>query len=151
MVLTNQMTTKIYSERHKSSHLIPALGESWAHSPTHRLLLHWRKKGGIGATNPTTTTTSNPLRSSRLATIFKSPSQPERTVPFQVTSGGIRDAATDEAWTTWKDVARMEAEFAAEFAAEERKSREQQQHQQQQQPQPLPDSSGLIHFISQYP
>jgi len=76
IVLTNQMTTKIYSAREKESHLIPALGESWGHAPQHRLLLHWDRELGSG---------------SRLATIFKSPSRPEQTVPFDVTRSGIRD------------------------------------------------------------
>lgn len=80
------MTTKIYSDRHKSSHLIPALGESWGHAPTHRLLLHWGKTphSGKRASNES-------LCSSRLATIFKSPSRPEQSVAYRVTSGGVRD------------------------------------------------------------
>ncbi|XP_062870282.1 DNA repair protein RAD51 homolog 3 isoform X2 [Trichomycterus rosablanca] len=38
VVLTNQMTTKIADGQSK---LVPALGESWGHAATHRLLLHW--------------------------------------------------------------------------------------------------------------
>ena len=72
------MTTKIYSDRHKASHLVPALGESWGHAPTHRLLLHASDGEHQG-------------RRTRLATIFKSPSRPEQSASFQVTAEGIRD------------------------------------------------------------
>ena len=72
------MTTKIYSDRHKASHLVPALGESWGHAPTHRLLLHASDEAVNG-------------RRTRWATIFKSPSRPEQSAPYQVTADGIRD------------------------------------------------------------
>uniref|UniRef100_A0AAZ3RHQ4 DNA repair protein RAD51 homolog 3 n=1 Tax=Oncorhynchus tshawytscha TaxID=74940 RepID=A0AAZ3RHQ4_ONCTS len=38
VILTNQMTTKIWSGQSK---LVPALGESWGHAATQRLILHW--------------------------------------------------------------------------------------------------------------
>ena len=78
------MTTKIYSDRHKSSHLVPALGESWGHAPTHRLLLHSSLDGDRQG------------KMDRRATIFKSPSRPEQTASFHVTSGGIRDVADND-------------------------------------------------------
>ncbi|ELW61576.1 DNA repair protein RAD51 homolog 3 isoform X1 [Tupaia chinensis] len=70
VLLTNQMTTKI--DKNQAS-LVPALGESWGHAATIRLIFHWERK-------------------QRLATLFKSPSQKESTVLFQITSQGFRDA-----------------------------------------------------------
>ncbi|XP_066120163.1 DNA repair protein RAD51 homolog 3 isoform X1 [Saccopteryx bilineata] len=71
VILTNQMTTKI--DRNQAL-LIPALGESWGHAATIRLIFHWDQK------------------QSRLATLYKSPSQKESTVLFQITPQGFRDA-----------------------------------------------------------
>ncbi|XP_062967856.1 DNA repair protein RAD51 homolog 3 isoform X4 [Cynocephalus volans] len=70
VILTNQMTTKI--DRNQAL-LVPALGESWGHAATIRLIFHWDGK-------------------QRLATLYKSPSQKESTVPFQITPQGFRDA-----------------------------------------------------------
>uniref|UniRef100_A0AAA9S5H6 DNA repair protein RAD51 homolog 3 n=1 Tax=Bos taurus TaxID=9913 RepID=A0AAA9S5H6_BOVIN len=63
VILTNQMTTKF--DRNQAL-LVPALGESWGHAATIRLIFHWDQK-------------------QRLATLYKSPSQKESTVPFQIT------------------------------------------------------------------
>ncbi|XP_078228853.1 DNA repair protein RAD51 homolog 3 isoform X4 [Callithrix jacchus] len=63
VILTNQMTTKIDKNQ---ALLIPALGESWGHAATIRLIFHWDLK-------------------QRLATLYKSPSQKESTVLFQIT------------------------------------------------------------------
>ncbi|XP_030885809.1 DNA repair protein RAD51 homolog 3 isoform X3 [Leptonychotes weddellii] len=71
VLLTNQMTTKI--DRNQAL-LVPALGESWGHAATIRLIFHWDQK------------------QSRLATLYKSPSQKESTVLFQITPQGFRDA-----------------------------------------------------------
>ncbi|MBN3308995.1 RA51C protein, partial [Amia calva] len=38
VALTNQMTTKVGNGQ---SMLVPALGESWGHAATQRLILHW--------------------------------------------------------------------------------------------------------------
>ncbi|XP_029784605.1 DNA repair protein RAD51 homolog 3 isoform X4 [Suricata suricatta] len=70
VLLTNQMTTKI--DRTQAL-LVPALGESWGHAATIRLIFHWDQK-------------------QRLATLCKSPSQKESTVLFQITPQGFRDA-----------------------------------------------------------
>ncbi|XP_073091472.1 DNA repair protein RAD51 homolog 3 isoform X2 [Manis javanica] len=70
VVLTNQMTTKI--DRNKAL-LVPALGESWGHATTIRLIFHWDQK-------------------QRLAKLYKSPSQKESTILFQITPQGFRDA-----------------------------------------------------------
>lgn len=74
VVLTNQLTTRVKGTQ---SHLVPALGETWGHTPTVRLLLKW-------------------AGSRRLATILKSPCQMESTVQYQITSEGFRDADQSE-------------------------------------------------------
>jgi len=58
------MTTKV--EDDGQSYLIPALGETWGHASTLRVILFW--KGNR-----------------RFATLFKSPWKEEATVPFQIT------------------------------------------------------------------
>ncbi|XP_042548494.1 DNA repair protein RAD51 homolog 3 isoform X3 [Dipodomys spectabilis] len=75
VILTNQMTTKIDKNQ---ALLVPALGESWGHAATIRLIFHWDQK------------------QSRLATLYKSPCQKESTVLFQITPQGFRDAVTIE-------------------------------------------------------
>lgn len=74
VVMTNQMTTRL---RGGHSSLVPALGESWGHAPTIRLLLHW----------------AGPRR---LAAIFKSPGHMNSTVQYQITSEGFRDVDQSE-------------------------------------------------------
>ncbi|XP_063058634.1 DNA repair protein RAD51 homolog 3 [Engraulis encrasicolus] len=69
VVLTNQMTTKVWSGQSK---LVPALGESWGHAATQRLILHWEG-------------------TQRLASIYKSPSQMEATVAYCITEAGFQD------------------------------------------------------------
>ncbi|XP_072515744.1 DNA repair protein RAD51 homolog 3 [Salminus brasiliensis] len=71
VVLTNQMTTKVSDGQSK---LIPALGESWGHAATQRLILHWE---GV----------------KRLASLCKSPNQKEATVQYQITGQGFRDSS----------------------------------------------------------
>ncbi|KAM9748621.1 DNA repair protein RAD51 homolog 3 isoform 3-T3 [Dama dama] len=78
VILTNQMTTKF--DRNQAL-LVPALGESWGHAATIRLIFHWDQK------------------QSRLATLYKSPSQKESTVPFQITPQGFRDAVVATAYS----------------------------------------------------
>ncbi|XP_025136991.1 DNA repair protein RAD51 homolog 3 isoform X2 [Bubalus kerabau] len=77
VILTNQMTTKF--DRNQAL-LVPALGESWGHAATIRLIFHWDQK-------------------QRLATLYKSPSQKESTVPFQITPQGFRDAVVATAYS----------------------------------------------------
>lgn len=77
VVMTNQMTTKVWSGQ---SQLIPALGESWGHAPTQRLLLHWSD-------------------GRRLASIFKSPGHMDTTVQYQITADGFRDADQSQSST----------------------------------------------------
>ncbi|XP_013855461.1 DNA repair protein RAD51 homolog 3 [Austrofundulus limnaeus] len=70
VVITNHMTTRLKGAQ---SQLVPALGDSWGHAPTTRLLLQWEG-------------------SQRLASILKSPGHTETTVQYQVTCEGFRDA-----------------------------------------------------------
>ena len=60
------MTTRVSHDRTKGSQLIPALGESWGHAATIRVILFWD-------------------HNTRLATLYKSPSRGETTVPYQIT------------------------------------------------------------------
>ncbi|MCI4387936.1 hypothetical protein PGIGA_G00079700 [Pangasianodon gigas] len=71
VVLTNQMTTKVSSGQSK---LVPALGEIWGHAATQRLILHWE-----GA--------------QRFASLYKSSSHRDATVPYHITAEGFRDAS----------------------------------------------------------
>ncbi|KAK2153301.1 hypothetical protein LSH36_301g02079 [Paralvinella palmiformis] len=77
VLLTNQMTTKINADHSQPSHLIPALGESWGHTCTIRIILYWQQN-------------------TRHALLYKSPYHKETTVPFQITTGGIRDICLQE-------------------------------------------------------
>ncbi|CAK6978000.1 DNA repair protein RAD51 homolog 3 [Scomber scombrus] len=74
VVMTNHMTTRVQGSH--SQH-VPALGDSWGHAPTIRLLLHW-----AGAR--------------RLASIFKSPGHADATVQYQITGDGFRDVEQSE-------------------------------------------------------
>ncbi|KAH9492193.1 DNA repair protein rad51c [Bulinus truncatus] len=77
VVLINQMSTKIPSlPGSYSAHLIPALGESWAHVSNIKLLLNWEIN-------------------QRKAMLYKSPNNPELECFFQITAGGIRDITND--------------------------------------------------------
>ena len=73
VVLTNQMTVRP-SVRDPEGRMqqVPALGDSWAHIPTIRLMLQW----------------SGPVRTARLA---KSPTHIERVVSYEITDRGVSD------------------------------------------------------------
>ncbi|XP_078740899.1 DNA repair protein RAD51 homolog 3-like, partial [Lampetra fluviatilis] len=79
VVLTNQMTTRVSGQG--ESVLVPALGESWGHAATHRLVLRWEGR-------------------TRVATVFKSPSHREDSACFAVTPDGVRDVPQPPASTT---------------------------------------------------
>ncbi|GAB1602287.1 DNA repair protein RAD51 homolog 3-like isoform X1, partial [Argonauta hians] len=83
VVLTNQMTTRVSSSSSNkydfmsalgdpSLSMVPALGESWAHISTIRLILFWQQN-------------------QRKALLYKSPEHKEDVTTFQITMGGIRD------------------------------------------------------------
>ncbi|XP_047562968.1 DNA repair protein RAD51 homolog 3 isoform X4 [Lutra lutra] len=99
VLLTNQMTTKI--DRNQAL-LVPALGESWGHAATIRLIFHWDQK------------------QSRLATLYKSPSQKESTVLFQITPQGFRDAVVATASS-------LQTEGSLNFRKRSRESEEEQE------------------------
>ncbi|GAB4844359.1 DNA repair protein rad51c [Ancistrocladus abbreviatus] len=73
VVLLNQVTTK-YTEG--SYQLTLALGDSWAHASTNRVILHWNGN-------------------ERYAYIDKSPSLPSASAPYAVTTKGIRNSTTN--------------------------------------------------------
>ncbi|KAL8119204.1 DNA repair protein RAD51 homolog 3 isoform X3 [Apium graveolens] len=73
VVLLNQVTTK-YSEG--SVHLTLALGDSWSHASTNRIILHWNGN-------------------ERYAYIDKSPTLQSASAPYSVTGKGIRDSVSD--------------------------------------------------------
>lgn len=93
VVVVNQMTTKVIGSSASSetknsadfsTSLIPALGESWAHAVTTRLLLS------------TDTSTSECISNRsvrhqrRICTLVKSPHKPSGTASFSITEFGIR-------------------------------------------------------------
>lgn len=76
VVFVNQMTTRVAKDG--SASIVPALGESWGHVSTVRVMLLWK-----GA--------------QRYANLFKSPNMKEDMVPYQVTADGIRDVYDESA------------------------------------------------------
>lgn len=83
VVLMNQVTTKL-GERGAAAgggggaadvaaRLVPALGDSWAHAATSRVILHWHE-------------------GRRRAFLYKSPTQPARGAEYAVTREGVRGA-----------------------------------------------------------
>ncbi|KAI8545349.1 hypothetical protein RHMOL_Rhmol07G0033100 [Rhododendron molle] len=73
VVLLNQVTTK-YSDG--SFHLTLALGDSWSHACTNRVILYWNGN-------------------ERYAYVDKSPSLRSASAPYSVTGKGIRDSASN--------------------------------------------------------
>ncbi|KAL4562810.1 hypothetical protein LXL04_026841 [Taraxacum kok-saghyz] len=73
VVVLNQVTTK-YSDG--SFHLALALGDSWSHASTNRIILHWNGN-------------------ERYAYIEKSPSLRSASAPYSVTGKGIRNSASN--------------------------------------------------------
>jgi len=77
VVLLNHVTTR-QSEIGGQSQLIPALGESWAHCVSNRILLYWSEEGG-----------------SRCAKLVKGINQ-EKAVNFRIDKEGVRDIIIEE-------------------------------------------------------
>jgi len=84
VVLMNQVTTKLgdrgggdgggaAAAADVAARLVPALGDSWAHAATHRIILHWHE-------------------GQRRAFIYKSPTQPAAGAEYAVTKEGLRQA-----------------------------------------------------------
>lgn len=76
IVMMNQVTTRILGDG--QSRLVPALGDSWAHAATNRVLCYW--KG-----------------SDRFAFLFKSPSMPAAAAEYRVSKDGIRSVRSNAA------------------------------------------------------
>ena len=76
VVMMNQVTTKVLGK--SQSRLVPALGDSWAHAATMRIILYWKDRV-------------------RHAFVYKSPSLPAAAATYAVTSEGIRSAAKSDA------------------------------------------------------
>jgi len=91
VVVVNQMTTKVSGSSASSetnlsadfsTSLIPALGESWAHAVTTRLLL---------STDTSKSMSNRSVRHQRrICTLVKSPHKPSGTASFSITEFGIR-------------------------------------------------------------
>lgn len=75
VVLMNQITTKIGADG--KTELVPALGETWGHTSTNRIMLY--EKGGV-----------------RYARLLKSPNRQKAEVPYQVTEEGIRSVSAED-------------------------------------------------------
>ena len=87
VVLINQMTTRIsrdISSSSSDSRLAPALGESWSHAVTHRILLTWSNNSVINDQ-------FGDVRSKRCAKLIKSSSRPCVTVLYEINRDGVRD------------------------------------------------------------
>jgi hypothetical protein len=69
VVLINQVTTK-FAEKGLKSFLAPALGDTWAHACTSRVMLYWDQ-------------------GQRHACLYKSPSRKSDTVAYCVTADGV--------------------------------------------------------------
>ncbi len=70
VVLVNQVTTKLAAGG-EHARLVPALGDSWAHAATSRVILYWDQQA-------------------RRAFIYKSPTQPAAAAEYTVTADGVR-------------------------------------------------------------
>lgn len=94
VLVTNHMTTQIVQGQ---SRVVPALGESWAHAVTNRLLISIPQeqpalvliddtdRDGHGGTNSV-------VGSIRKCSLVKSPHKPNGDAYFQVLEIGVRDA-----------------------------------------------------------
>jgi len=80
VILTNQMTTKINKvqsfDRDGVTKMVPALGESWGHACTLRVILYWRNQ-------------------QRRAVLYKSPTHRETGASFEVAADGIMSTDYD--------------------------------------------------------
>lgn len=86
VVALNHLTTKIEKDENGNSttKLVPALGESWAHSVTSRLMIDHYHRVNNGSTLPIE------MEEARVCTLVKSPHKPPGTALFAITNKGIR-------------------------------------------------------------
>ncbi len=80
----NHLTTRI--EKDEGTKLVPALGESWAHSITSRLMIDHHRQSQSGTT---------PVDEFRTCTLVKSPHKPVGTAYFVITDKGVRTVPPD--------------------------------------------------------
>ncbi|KAL9188580.1 hypothetical protein ACHAXT_006958 [Thalassiosira profunda] len=89
VVAMNHLTTRIEKDDQSNASttkLVPALGESWAHSVTSRLMIdHYRPPHAANSTQ-------NSTGEVRVCTLVKSPHKPSGTALFMITDKGIRAA-----------------------------------------------------------
>uniref|UniRef100_A0A7C9CVE7 DNA repair protein RAD51 homolog 3 n=2 Tax=Opuntia streptacantha TaxID=393608 RepID=A0A7C9CVE7_OPUST len=76
VVVLNQVTNKYVEGSHQ---LALALGDSWSHASTNRIILYWKEDD-------------------RYAYLDKSPSLPSASAPYSITSKGIRDRSSTPIW-----------------------------------------------------
>ncbi|KAK7485386.1 hypothetical protein BaRGS_00023334 [Batillaria attramentaria] len=96
VVLTNQMTTR-FTPGLSGTQLMPALGESWGHACTVRLVLYWQD-------------------GQRHAMLYKSPSRRETTVLYQITTGGVRDVVAKAPTSRHSDSVEQDSDGSQESA-----------------------------------
>jgi len=86
----NHLTTRIEKDDSNNmggTKLVPALGESWAHSITSRLMIdHYRHFHNTG----TSSSATRGMEEVRTCTLVKSPHKPNGTALFMITDKGIR-------------------------------------------------------------
>mmetsp|Transcript_1688 Transcript_1688/g.3700 ORF Transcript_1688/g.3700 Transcript_1688/m.3700 type:complete len:521 (+) Transcript_1688:65-1627(+) len=90
VVAMNHLTTRIEKDgsNNTGTKLVPALGESWAHSITSRLMIdHYRHFHNAGTS---TSTIPHNMDEVRTCTLVKSPHKPNGTALFMITDKGIR-------------------------------------------------------------
>ncbi|KAL7427088.1 hypothetical protein ACHAXH_001121 [Discostella pseudostelligera] len=80
----NHLTTRI--DKDEGTKLVPALGESWAHSITSRIMIDHHRPSQVGTTR---------MDEVRACTLVKSPHKPVRTAYFVVTDKGVRGVPPD--------------------------------------------------------
>lgn len=73
VVYMNQVTTKVGAGDDRGK-LVPALGDSWTHAATTRVMLYWREK-------------------TRCAYVYKSPTQRGAAAEYCITASGIRSVS----------------------------------------------------------
>lgn len=141
VVLVNQMTTRIDStvnsgsssaDSMSSGTLVPALGETWAHVPNHRLILQW---DAVGMT---------PVRT---ASLVKSNCRPPATCRYQVTEQGFRSykvPSSGSAATTAPSAGGDGSSAGASSSASRKRQAEEplEQHGGARPPQPAANSAG---------
>ena len=86
VVAINHMTTR-FDRKDKSgttSSLVPALGESWAHTVTSRLIIDFYQRSNPGVN------LTHDMKELRTCRLVKSPHKPQGTALFTITNKGIR-------------------------------------------------------------